>query len=403
MSDLVYQRLARLLGPGGVERDSHGLPRAVPESDDALALVCQAAQDEGWRVRLEGNASWLPPDAPADLALSTRGLDQIVTVSAADLVATVQSGVTLEALRAHLEGHRLWLALDPPGRPDRTIGSVVATATGGPLRHGFGPVRDHVLGATVATGDGRLVEAGGRVVKNVAGYDLTKLHVGGFGGFGVITGMHLRLRARPAADLTLVASGGRHALSLAGRQLVEAQAGLAALELLTPGWAAQADWALAARVTGTEAAVAAEVARIPRETGLEWHTLPSDRAAPFWSLVARAPLAGEVTLRLGALLDGVDDATDLVLECLGEGMLAAGLGTGAIRWAGEAGADRLRELRRRAAAREIPLTIERAPWELRRAVGHFGAYREGVAQLVGRLRGTFDPKGVIAVALEGSE
>ena len=116
----------------------------------------------------------------------------------ADLVATVQAGVTLDALRAELDQHQLWLALDPPGRPDRTIGSVVATGTSGPLRQGFGPIRDHVLGSTVATGDGRLVEAGGRVVKNVAGYDLTKLHVGGFGGFGVVTEVHLRLRARPA-------------------------------------------------------------------------------------------------------------------------------------------------------------------------------------------------------------
>jgi FAD/FMN-containing dehydrogenase len=403
VSEAIYQRLARLLGPEGVERDPHGLPRAVPDSDDALALVCQAAQNEGWRVRLEGNASWLLPDAPADLALSARGLAKVVSVSAADLVATVQSGVMVDGLRAELDRHGLWLAVDPPGRPDRTIGSVVATGTSGPLRHGFGPIRDHVLGATVATGDGRLVEAGGRVVKNVAGYDLTKLHVGGFGGFGVITEMHLRLRARPAADFTLVASGGRHGLSLAGRQLVEARAELVALELLTPAWAAQADWALAARLTGTEAAVAAEAARLPRETGLEWTTLTAERAASFWSLVARAPLAGEVSLRLGALLDGVDDAIDLVLESLGEGMLSAGLGTGAIRWAGEAEAEALRELRRSAAGREIPLTLERAPWELRRAVGHFGAYREGVGQLVGRLRGTFDPKGVIAVALEGSE
>ena len=60
MNDAVFERLAHLLGPEGVERDPKGLPRAVPESDDALALVCQAAQDEGWRFRLEGNASWLP-------------------------------------------------------------------------------------------------------------------------------------------------------------------------------------------------------------------------------------------------------------------------------------------------------------------------------------------------------
>ena len=135
-------------------------------------------------------------------------------MSPADLVATVQAGTPLEALRRRLADEGMWLALDPPGRPERSLGSVVATATAGPLRHGFGPVRDHVLGCTVATGDGRLVKAGGRVVKNVAGYDLTKLQVGGFGGFGIIAEAHLRLRALPRADVTLVARGTRDTLTL---------------------------------------------------------------------------------------------------------------------------------------------------------------------------------------------
>jgi FAD/FMN-containing dehydrogenase len=403
MTDRTFERLKALLGPEGVERDPRGLTRAVPESDDALALVCQAAQLEGWKLRLEGQGSWLPPDGPADLALSTRGMTRVVRVSPADLVATVQAGTTLEAIRAELEPHRLWLALDPPGRPDRTIGSVVATGTAGPLRQGFGPVRDHVLGCTVATGDGRLVDAGGRVVKNVAGYDLTKLHVGGFGGFGVITELHLRLRAAPEVDMTLVARGGRHTLAGAGHQAIENQVGLVALELLAPAIAAGSEWSLAARLTGTAEGVRAEGARLKAVTELAWEELNSDRAATFWNLVARAPLAGAVVIRLGSLLDGLPDLTDLVIEKLGEGLLAVGLGTGAIRWAGDADAERLKELRHRAAEREVPLTLERAPWPLRRIVGHFGAYREGVGVLVGRLRSTFDPKGVIAVALEGTE
>ena len=155
-----------------------------PDSADALSLVCRLAHDEGWKIRVEGHGTWLAADAPADLAVSTRALDRVLSVSPADLVATVQAGTPIEALRRRLADEGMWLALDPPGRPERSLGSVVATATAGPLRHGFGPVRDHVLGCTVATGDGRLVRAGGRVVKNVAGYDLTKLQVGGFGGFG---------------------------------------------------------------------------------------------------------------------------------------------------------------------------------------------------------------------------
>lgn len=403
MTDAVLARLTALLGPEGVERDPRGLPRAVPESDDALALVCQAAQQEGWRMRVEGAGSWLPPDCPADLALSTRGLTRIERVSAEDLVCTVEAGAPLDALRAALQAEGLWLALDPPGRSDRTIGSVVVTGTGGPLRQGFGPVRDHVLGSTAATGDGRLVEAGGRVVKNVAGYDLTKLHVGGFGAFGVLTRLHLRVRAAPAADLTLVARGGREALFDAGRALRAQGLGLSALELLSPALAAHPEWSLVVRLTGTAEGVAAEQARLATGPGPAWETLPAEDAAAQWTLLARAPLAADLALRAGALLESLDDSMDLVLEILGEGLFSAGLGTGQLRWAGHADAATLQALRHRAAQREIPVTLERAPWPLRRAVGHFGAYREGVGMLVDRLRETFDPKGVIALALEGAD
>ena len=401
MSNIVAERLTRLLGPEGVERDPRGLPRAVPESDDALVLVCQAALDEGWKIRIEGNGTWLPADAPADLALSTRELTRITSVNPADLVATVQAGVTMEALRAALLPHRLWLAVDPPGRPDRTIGSVVATGTAGPLRHGFGPVRDQVLGCTVVTGDGRLVAAGGRVVKNVAGYDLTKLHAGGFGAFGVITDLHLRLRAQPAVDLTLLAHGGRLDLLDAGRRAMASGISTIALELLSPTLAATPDWTLAVRLSGTAEGVAAETARLGAETGIRWEAATAERAATLWNLVARAPLGGGIVIRLGTPADGLEPLLDILLAHLGEGLLAAGITSGAVRWAGEAEAPRLRALRQLLATREVPLTLERAPWPVRRSVGHFGAYREGVGPLVGRLRDTFDPRQSIAVALEG--
>jgi FAD/FMN-containing dehydrogenase len=403
VSDTIFTRLRALLGTTGVERDSHGVPRATPDSPDSLSLVCRLAHEEGWKIRVEGRATWLAPDAPADLVVSTTGLDQVVSVSPADLVATVQAGAPLEALRRRLADYGMWLALDPPGRPERSIGSIVATATAGPLRHGFGPVRDHVLGCTVATGDGRLVNAGGRVVKNVAGYDLTKLNVGGFGGFGIIAEVHLRLRALPRADLTLQARGTRDTLTSAARDIVAGNVLPGALELLSPALAAEADWVLATRLTGTEAAVQADVRRLTSLSELAWVPLPADRTAGFWSTAARGSLAGPVTLRLGVLGNGVDDALDLLAHDLDEGLVSAGAGHGMIRWTGDAVLERLRALRRAAAAREIPMTLERAPWPVRRALGHFGAYREGVGKIVGRLRGTFDPGQCLSVALEGAE
>jgi len=402
VSDVVHGRLRALLGTSGVDRDASGLPRAIPDSADALSLVCRLAHEERWKIRIEGQGTWLPADAPADLAVSTRGMDQVVSVSPADLVATVQAGTSIESLRRRLADEGMWLAIDPPGRPERSLGSVVATATAGPLRHGFGPVRDHVLGCTVATGDGRLVKAGGRVVKNVAGYDLTKLHVGGFGGFGIIADVHLRLRALPRADVTLLAHGTRDTLTSAARDVLAAELVPAALELLSPALAAEADWVLAARFLGTDAAVQGDVRRLAPIGGLSWQPLPPDRTAAFWGLVARGTQGGPVTLRLGVLGDGVDETIDLLAHDLDEALLSAGAGAGMIRWTGDAPVERLRGLRRAAAAREIPMTLERAPWAVRRALGHFGAYREGVGQLVGRLRETFDPGQCLQVALEGA-
>ncbi|HUF34658.1 MAG TPA: FAD-binding oxidoreductase [Gemmatimonadales bacterium] len=403
MSDVVFGRLRALLGTSGVERDAEGLPRATPDTPEALSLVCRLAHEEGWKIRVEGHASWLPPDAPAELAVSTRALDQVLSVSPADLVATVQAGTPVEALRRRLAEEGMWLAIDPPGRPERSLGSVAATATAGPLRHGFGPVRDHSLGCTVAPGDGRLVKAGGRVVKNVAGYDLTKLQVGGFGGFGIIAEVHLRLRALPRADVTLLARGSRDTLSAAARELVEAQLLPGALELLSPALGADADWVLAARFVGTDAAVQSDVRRLGSVGELAWTPLPTDRTAAFWGLVARGSLGGPITLRLGVLGGGIDDTLDILAHDLDEGLISAGASAGMIRWTGDAPVERLRGLRRAAAGREIPMTLERAPWPVRRALGHFGAYREGVGQLVGRLRDSFDPGQCLSVALEGAE
>ena len=123
VSDVVHGRLRALLGTSGVERDAAGLPRAIPESEDALSLVCRLAHEERWKIRVEGQGTWLSADAPADLTVSTRGLDQVLSVSPADLVATVQAGTPLEALRRRLADEGMWLAIDPPGRPERSLGS----------------------------------------------------------------------------------------------------------------------------------------------------------------------------------------------------------------------------------------------------------------------------------------
>jgi FAD/FMN-containing dehydrogenase len=402
VNDSIFMRLRHAFGEPMVERDREGRPRVVPDSTDGVAELCSLAHSNGWRVRVEGQASWMPADAPADIALGTGGLSRLVQVAPADLVATVEAGATLAVIQRELQSVGAWLALDPPGRPDRTLGSIVATGTAGPLRHGLGPVRDHILGGTIVTGDGRVIRAGGNVVKNVAGYDLTKLQVGGFGAFGVLTQLHLRLRALPALRVTLMARGDRDLLTHQARALMEKQLAASALELFSPALAAESDWVLALELTGTVEGVESEVSRALESAETPWTRLAPEAAAALWHATARGALAGPVTFRLGVFPDGQDEMIDLLEDHLDTGLLSAGPGQGMLRWSGNGPVDVLREVRHLAAEREIPLTLERAPWPVRSALGHFGAYREGVGRLVSKLRSTFDPDPTFAVALEGA-
>jgi len=235
----LVDRVRALLGDDAVDvaATPDGVPRVAPGSPDAVALLFGTAREEGWRVRVEGAGTWLPADAPADLALTTRRLDKVPAIEPQDLSATAEAGIGCDLLRQQLADRGTWLALDPPGLAGRTLGSVVATATAGPLRQGFGAVRDHLLGVTFVTGDGRLVQSGGRVMKNVAGYDLTKLAAGGFGAFGVIVLVHLRLRALPRADQTLVLEGSREDLTQVADDIAAAAVQPAAHELMSPALA----------------------------------------------------------------------------------------------------------------------------------------------------------------------
>src|SRR2546428_155749 len=235
----LLDRVRALLGSDALLESAgpDGVPRVAPDSPDAVALLLGTAREEGWRVRIEGAGTWMPSDPPCAPALTPRRLDRVPAIEPQDLSATAEAGIGFDLLRHQLADRGVWLAIDPPGLGGRSVGSVIATATAGPLRQGFGPVRDHLLGVTFVTGDGRIVQSGGRVVKNVAGYDLTKLEAGGFGAFGVIVLVHLRLRALPPADQTFVLAGTREDLTQGAEGIVAAGVPPAAPRLVAPACA----------------------------------------------------------------------------------------------------------------------------------------------------------------------
>src|SRR5258706_193328 len=158
----IVERVRALLGDGALlESGTDRVPRIARGSPDAAALPLGPAHQEVWGGRIEGAGRWPPSDAPADLALTPRGLDRVPAVEPQDLTATAEAGIGLDQLRQQLADRGAWLAIDPPGLAGRTLGSVVSTASAGPLRHGFGPIKDHLLGGTFVTGDGRIGQSGG--------------------------------------------------------------------------------------------------------------------------------------------------------------------------------------------------------------------------------------------------
>ena len=171
-------------------------------------------------LRIRGAGTGLGAGRPvrASRTISMGGDRGIVEYVPGDLTLTARAGTRLSEIASATGEHGQWLPLDPWGGDDGTIGALVSTATAGPYSYAMGLPRDTVLGLEFVTGTGSAVRSGGRVVKNVAGFDLTRLVVGSWGSFGVITEVTVRLRARPELTRTLAIDAAPHTVgSLASR------------------------------------------------------------------------------------------------------------------------------------------------------------------------------------------
>lgn len=267
--------------------------RAGDVSDPRVGAVAERvreARSAGTPLRVVGRGAWLDAGAPvvASHRLDVGGLGGIVEYEPGDLTLTAMAGTPLADLQAAAAAHGQWLPLDPPGPADGSLGATIATASWGPLASAFGTPRDQVLGCEVVTGAGTIVRAGGRVVKNVAGFDLTRLMTGAWGTLGVITEATVRLRARPEVDETVaVALGGAAAVEHACRWLRTTEFTPMAAELLSA--------ALARRLEIAQAGDAVLLVRAGGNAALVRAFLHS--AAMLGALV---PVAGDLWSRLSA-------------------------------------------------------------------------------------------------------
>ncbi|MDX6445952.1 MAG: glycolate oxidase [Blastocatellia bacterium] len=408
------QSVRRLANPIGTAR---GPLEVAPQSSDAAAQVLRLAEREELAAVPAGAATWLDAGNPlirADLIVSTRRMNRLVRYEPADLVATCEAGLTLRAFQKQLAQAGQWLPIDPPDDGRATIGGVVATGLGGPHSLGFGAPRSFVIGMRVVLADGRLIKAGGSVVKNVAGYDLCKLFTGSFGTLGLITELTFKLRPLPAETRTVVAAGSVASLINAGRKAF-AQLAPVALELISPGLAQdlqlarRTDCALLIRFVGSQRTVIAETARalkLLRDDGNQCETLAED--AEVWSKLSSVPLQSAAELKWRVALRPSDVGVFLndMAEIEQDGSHPelrwhAGLGDGRLRAIARApvyhreAVRALERLRQKAETFGGSLILESAPGEIRDefdAWGDFGS----TAELMQRVKAQLDSRNALS-------
>ena len=212
-------------------------PLVIPKTEAAVGKVCAIAQQNQRSIVPCGNGTkltWGGFPGQFDFYLSTRHLNQIVDHAVGDLTVTVQAGITLAQLQEKLRQSNQFFPLDPADPETATLGGIVATADAGSWRERYGGVRDLLIGISFIRADGEIAKAGGRVVKNVAGYDLMKLLTGSYGTLGLITQLTFRTYPLPPASATLVLTGDTDAITQVAQTLRNSTLTPTRADLLSP-------------------------------------------------------------------------------------------------------------------------------------------------------------------------
>ncbi len=432
----IFHSLASIVGQEHVEESIDGGKsfNVSPASTDETCEVLKLANVESLKVIPAGSATWLDAGDILDgqvseasggnpsIILRTTRLSRIIEHEPADLVATVEAGCALADFNREVGRAQQWLALDPPGDGHAlTLGGIAATGLGGAQSFGYGKPRAHVLGMTIALAGGTLIRAGGRVVKNVAGYDLCKLFVGSYGTLGVIHDLTFKLRPRPDVEATLIAlCVEAEPLISAARTLVAASLLPVAIELLSPETAAALELpgerekhVLLARFAGTNESVADQTMRA-RE--ILWRHVQQATVeiiaddTRLWTALASQALGREEKIVWRACVRPGD------LGLLLAEVKKRFAGNEAYRWQASAGSGQLRffdpaneddadsiaaQILRLQRLREFArnaggsLIIERAPDSLKRALGAWGLDAPTIS-LMRRVKQQLDPGDVFS-------
>ena len=359
-----------------------------PSGVEEVAEVLRQTQREGHTVLATGGRTktgWAPPPSSADVLIDTTGLDRVVEHTAGDLVVVAEAGLRLSALQQRLGAAGQWLALDPPER-GATLGGVVSANASGPRRLRYGTVRDLLIGVTVVLADGTVAHAGGKVVKNVAGYDLGKLYTGAHGSLGVVVSTTWRLHPLPAArrvvvlDLSDPLDAGPFALAIARSTLTPSAVEVHA----TTGGSALLVVVFEAILESVRAQADATVALL--RGGRQGDDLPD-------GFGERPGSDSDLVLRLAF----APASLPAVLQTLPEGTVVTSSACTGVAYAALAAehAGLLPTLRTALAPHDGTAVVLHAPADLRDGLDHWGPVGDAL-DLMRRVKDRFDPNGSLA-------
>jgi glycolate oxidase FAD binding subunit len=373
---------------------------AEPDSPEAFAAVLAHASTEGLLTVIRGGGTklgWGRPPATVDLVVSTSRLTRLIAHRHGDLTTTVQAGMTLRDLNAALSAERQWLPIES-AFSEATIGGMVATNDSGPSRHRNGTPRDLIIGITLALTDGRVVKAGGTVVKNVAGYDLGKLMSGSHGALAGIVDVTFKLVPVPQTSATLVASYTDPAALARDVAAIDAsQIEPAAFDVRSD--AGETPLQLKLRVATSPAARDAQIAAATALVSGQATLLTDMAERETWTAQIDAPWHGDAAVRFSwlpaklpnvlALLDDIRRALNVSVTFVGRV-----LGAGTARLSGDTSALAAAVQRLRSSSDVGHVVLLRGSHDLKEIVDVWGPPRSSDGA-VRALKQMFDPAGIL--------
>lgn len=390
-----------------------------PRTQTELAAVVAEAHRQQWRLLICGQASkihWGGLTQQVDLVVCTQSLNRVIAHAVGDLTVTVEAGLPLATLQTHLAQAKQYVALDPAYPAVATLGGLIATRDAGSLRHRYGSLRDMCLGVTFVRADGQLVKAGGRVVKNVAGYDLMKLMTGSYGTLGIISEVTLRLYPVLDTSSTVLVSGSEREIAELTRSLLRSSLTPTAVDLLTASslqtWPISGDMGLAIRFQGGEESVTVQCDRIVQQSlDLSIQILESSQDSDFWQQRTQqfwqSPRPSVVVCKFGILPAQATRILSLFTQYGQQqgfsiqGRVHAGSGTGVLRLEHDSignepspAVEWIRALRSHCQQAQGFLTVLDAPPTFKQAIDVWGYTGNALASMR-KLKQQFDPQNIL--------